>query len=180
MSIEYYGDREIDQVFADLLARHPDLRLLYEADVVFRICAVRKINKDEEPVPLRGPVIRVKRISKEDRPFIEGHYKVYVDACRWEQANEEQREALVHYALCSVGVEQTKSGIKLVKVQPDVLVYQRNVSWYGPYEEPLVTLRNNLQSGKKGLVLSGAPVQPVEQEDSDKKPAKKSRRKTSE
>jgi hypothetical protein len=157
MSVEYYGDKTIDQVFADMLATHPDLRLLYEEDVVFRICAVRRENKNGEPEHSPGPPVKVKRIPEEDAPFIEGHFKVYVDAVRWETANYAQREAMVHSALCNIEIVETKSGRKIQVGGPDVVYYAKTLAWYGTYDEGAINLRNNLQGEHRGCVLKVHP-----------------------
>jgi hypothetical protein len=157
MNVEYYGDKTIDQVFADMLATHPDLRHLYEEDIIFRICAVRRENKNGEPEHSPGPPVKVKRIPAEDVPFIEGHFKVYVDAVRWEAANYEQREAMVHSALCNIEVVETKSGRKIQVSGPDVVYYAKTLAWYGTYDEGAINLRNNLQGEKRGCVLKNHP-----------------------
>jgi hypothetical protein len=114
------------------------------------ILAAAKITTDKDGIekPGTGEPIQVKKVSDSDRVFLEGHYKLYFDWCRWTQANEQEQKAMLHRTLMRLSVEEKEGGIKYGTRVPDIIEFHATVVRFGAWTESLVMLRNNLQAAQ--------------------------------
>lgn len=151
MPIEYSPDDAMTEAVTEMVgnADYEEFAPIREQELVFLVGAMRKTNKDDEAEPTAGEPVVVRKVAAADAIFMAGHYKVYIDGFRWDEANDLQRQAMLHRGLLRVEVEKTDKGnIVLGLAKPDAMVWQRNIERFGAWEENLILLRNNLQNAK--------------------------------
>lgn len=150
MPIEYALDDALTQAVASLTQdeTYSEFGELREQGITFMVSAMTKTSKEEEIVPTSGEPVVVRRVSPSDAVFMDGHFKVYIDRCRWDGANEMQQKAMLHRALMRVKIEDTDKGVKIGTRKPDVVTFQATIVRFGAWEEQLIQLRNNLQSAQ--------------------------------
>ena len=93
--------------------------------------AMTKTNTKEEIEPTSGEPVVVRKVSAADKVFMEGHFKVFIDRCRWDQANDVQQRAMLHRALMRVNVQSSDKGIKIGTRKPDVVTFQATIVRFG-------------------------------------------------
>jgi len=150
MPTEYSPDDALSEAVADMVnnEEYEEFGLIREQELVFLVGVMRKTNKDDEPEPTTGEPVVVRKVAAPDAIFMNGHFKVYVDGFRWDEANDIQRKAMLHRGLLRVDVDKTEKGITLGLAKPDATVWQRNIERFGAWEENLIVLRNNLQTAQ--------------------------------
>ena len=161
MGIEYAPDDAMTAAVAEMVGNteFSEFGLLREQELVFMVAGMRKEDKDGNPEPTTGEPIVVRKVSAADAVFMEGHFKVYIDGFRWDEANEVQRKAMLHRGLLRVSVEKTEKGtIVLGLTKPDALVFQQNIVRFGAWEEQLILLRNNLQTAQAKAKRAAQPT----------------------
>lgn len=152
MPTEYYIDESVSAAVESLLAEpsYSEFKPLRDHETRFLVAMVRKTNAEDEVRPTSGAPAVLRKISSADAVFLSGYnYKLYVDACRWEKANEQQQKAMLHEGLMHINVELKEQGVKYSVRKPDVETYQATVVRFGPWKEPLLLLRENLENAQK-------------------------------
>lgn len=150
MPIEYARDDAMTQAVGDLVQdeSYSEFDELRAQDILFQVAAMTKTNKDGEIEKTSGDPVIVRKISPADAVFMEGHFKVFIDRCRWDAANELQQKAMLHRAVMRVEIVNEESGIKIKTRKPDVVTFQATIVRFGAWEEELIQLRNNLQAAQ--------------------------------
>lgn len=150
MPIEYAQDDGMTQAVAGLVQdeTYSEFEPLRQQEIVFMVAAMTKTDENESIVATSGEPVIVRRVSAADAVFMEGHFKVYIDRCRWDAANEIQQKAMLHRALMRVNIETDGDKIKIATRKPDVVTFQATIVRFGAWDEQLIQLRNNLQSAQ--------------------------------
>lgn len=166
MGIEYAPDDAMTQAVVEMVgdANYEEFAPLRQYELVLMVAGMRKDNKDGEPEQTTGEPVVVRKISAADAVFMDGHFKVYIDGFRWDEANEIQRKAMLHRGLMRISIEINEKSGKIVMstAKPDAQVFQQNIVRFGAWEEQLILLRNNLQTAQSKARKAGA--QPVSTE----------------
>lgn len=154
MPTEYVPDDNMTNAVADLIGdeKYEEFAPIREQELLFLVAAMVKTDKDDQPLATSGDPVIVRRVGPADAVFLQGHFKVYICQLRWNEANDIQRQAMLHRALMKVDVENTDKGIKIGMRKPDVVTFQQTIVRFGAWEEELILLRNNLQAAKKKQV----------------------------
>jgi hypothetical protein len=152
MPIEYYLDEKISSVVTEVAQNetYTEFEGFRSHETAFIVAAKRKTNHDEESVATSGPPVVVRKIAAAEAIFLPSfQFKVYVDAHRWDEASDVQRQAMVHKALGCIKVELKPNGVKYSTCRPDVEANQSNILRFGAWDEPLRLLRENLAKAQK-------------------------------
>ena len=133
MSIEYVQDDSMTQAVAKITQdeTYTEFEPLRQQEIVFMVAAMTKTNTEEEIEPTSGEPVVVRKVSAADKVFMEGHFKVFIDRCRWDQANDVQQRAMLHRALMRVNVQSSDKGIKIGTRKPDVVTFQATIVRFG-------------------------------------------------
>ncbi len=158
MPIEYAGDDEMAQAITDMIGdeTYSEFDPIRQQETKILVAAMVKTDKDGVQEPTKGEPVIIRKVSAADKPFIDGHYKVYIDKTRWDEANELQQKAMLHRGLMRINIESKESGIKLGTRKPDVLTFQATIVRFGAWEEELIQLRNNLQAAQSKAKTTAA------------------------
>ncbi len=150
MPIEYAADDAMAQAVTDLTSdqTYTEFNEIREQEILFLVAAMTKTNKDGEVEPTSGDPIIVRKVSPADAVFMDGHFKVFIDRCRWDGANDIQQKAMLHRALMRVNIEKGEEAIKIGTRKPDVVTFQATIVRFGAWEENLIQLRNHLQAAQ--------------------------------
>lgn len=150
MPIEYAEEPSMTEAVTQMISdeTYTEFDLIRNEEIKILVAAMTKTNKDGDIEPTSGDAVVLRKVSAPDKPFINGHYKVYIDRCRWDQANELQQKAMLHRGLMRINIENKESGISLGTRKPDIFTFQATIVRFGAWEEDLIQLRNNLQSAQ--------------------------------
>ena len=165
MPTEYYVDAALVKAVQDVVTNPQihELAALRDHGTTFLVCAVRQTDSDDITVARKGPPVVVRKISAADRVFQpDDHYKVYVDMHRWEETNDAQHAAMIHQGLLRIDVKTKKDGQVKYGTRPyDIQTYHANVVRYGPWEETLLRMRDDLNAAKNRAALLAADAESV-------------------
>ena len=159
MPTEYFQDDELAASVGEVLQTKTftEFNLLREQAVKFLCGFILKTTKEGESQPTTGDPVIVKKISSADQIFLEGHYKLYADKTRWDEASSTNRKAMLHRALMRIEVSVSEDNkVKLKARKPDVSEFQTTVSRFGAWTEDLIAMRDNLQAAATLKVIRKA------------------------
>src|SRR3954469_21014856 len=123
MGTEYELSRELQEeinaiVFNNVFTEFEPLR---EHDITVSSCLKIKLNKDSEPVPIKGPAAQLVKFNDLTNLFTDKQYVIAVDGYFWQHADMVKKRASLHKALMQIEIIPTADGaIKLAKRKPDI------------------------------------------------------------
>lgn len=153
MSTEYTVNEEMLNAVVDLIsdAKYSEFQPIREANLSFMVASMEKTNKDDEHEPTSGDPVIVRKVGPADAVFMEGQFKVYIDAFRWSEATAKNKKAMLHAALMRIDVTASEEGVVLGTRKPDVVAFNETIERFGAWNDPLVQMRENLDAAREKL-----------------------------
>lgn len=147
--IEYVDDTSLTDAVSDmlsdlLLAEFSIVREL-EIKVICLMCV--RTDVDGEPVVCKGAPIICRKVAAPYQVLVGAHYLVIADHGFWAEADEKGRQAALFHALMYINVERTEKGkIKMGTRKPEIQVFTKEVTRFGPHSTELLDFKHALQN----------------------------------
>lgn len=114
-------------------------------------------SKGEHVEPKGNPVV-CKKIPPAYQLLTKGKYLIVGDYYFWTHATDLQKNAAIHRALSTVGVERSKKGLIVLKTRkPDVQEFRATIARFGAWNEPLLDAREAFKTAAKSFAESQKP-----------------------
>lgn len=151
MPTEYVEDKEMADAVTEMLGEmsYTEFNLIREHEVKIEVRSCVRVDKNGENAKPKAEPVAVKRVSDADKTVVNTDYIFIVDNSAWAEANEVQREAIIHRGLMKIDIEAGEGKIKLKTKKPNVVEFTETIARFGAYHEPLILMRDAMTLASK-------------------------------
>jgi hypothetical protein len=146
--IEYVEDKALTDAVNKMLndATLAEFSVVRELEITFLCLMCVRTDADGEPVRCKGAPIVCRKVAAPYQVLAGGHYLVVADHNFWADADQKSIQAALFHALMHVNVERTEKGkIKMGTRKPEIQVFTKEVSRFGPHTTELLDFKQALQ-----------------------------------
>jgi hypothetical protein len=151
MATEYVEDAEMTDAVTAMLGElsYTEFNLIREHEVKIEVRSCVRVDKTGENAKPKTEPVAVKRVSDADKTVVNTDYIFIVDNSSWAEANEVQRDAIIHRGLMKIDIEVVEGKIKLKTKKPNVVEFTETIVRFGPYHEVLLNMRDAMTLASK-------------------------------
>lgn len=151
MPTEYVEDQEMTDAVTAMLGElsYTEFNLIREHEVKIEVRSCVRVDKNGENAKPKTEPVAVKRVSDADKTVVNTDYIFIVDNSSWAEANEVQRDAIIHRGLMKIDIEVVEGKIKLKTRKPNVVEFTETIVRFGPYHEVLLNMRDAMTLASK-------------------------------
>lgn len=154
MPTEYVRDQEMQDAVTDMLTKESfaEFNPIREHEVKIEVCSCVRTTKEGENAEAKEEPVMLKKIGPLEKVFVNADYIIVVDNSAWAEANEIQRNAIIHRGLMKINIEVKEGKIKVGTRKPNIVEFTETIVRYGTYREPLLNLREAMTLASKQVV----------------------------
>lgn len=151
MPTEYVEDQEMADAVTEMLGElsYTEFNPIREHEVKIEVRSCVRTNKDGENAPAKEEPVALKKVGPVERSIVDTDYIIIVDNSAWAEANEVQRNALIHRGLMKINIEHVDEKIKVGTRKPDVVEFTETIVRFGAYRDRILNLREAMTLASK-------------------------------